>query len=622
MSRNQKILIATALCFFLVAVLWIWKIAPQLTKLPKDFSYRADILSLDNFYDETTQQYSGEKRSVTKFSYEVAGQKQGNLIIKNVFDVRTMSGAKIFSVERLYGIDAFTGAHVPGFGDKNRDGYLFAPRNLKKGEPFTYWHINYDGPAHMTFVEEENLFGLAVYHYETRYEGVKIDQTKNLTNLPGVGVTRGIELEPHLELWIEPKTGRMIKYQDQTIAYYYDLKTGERLHPWNKFTNTQTGEIVAETVEIVKNQRYKFILVETIIPAVLGLIAIIILLFGLSRRRPKILLASIFIIALGLFGVINFWFSQKQTQKYTGPVEKFTLAVINGIEWGSPLYIVNNQQGYFLKNGLEPNIQYYEAGKLALEALIGGKADLATVADAAFMPKTFDNPDLRILTTIEVTNDMVRLVVRKDSGIIQPANLKGKRIGVTKNTIADFFLSNFLLLYNLSIADVIIVDLLPSQMEEAITKGSIDAVSTWEPHAHNIVSALGNNSVVWLEQTNKDSYFLIVGKEKWIDAHPALVKRFLSTLQNGEEYIKENDKQVKELAVKHFNITEPYADFIWPKIKFELSLPQALILALEDLARWSIENKLTDKTEVPNYLNYIYFYALESVKPEAVTIIH
>jgi NitT/TauT family transport system substrate-binding protein len=53
-----------------------------------------------------------------------------------------------------------------------------------------------------------------------------------------------------------------------------------------------------------------------------------------------------------------------------------------------------------------------------------------------------------------------------------------------------------------------------------------------------------------------------------------------------------------------------------------LTLPQALLLAMEDQARWMIENKLTSQTAIPNYFDYIYLDGLKAVKPEAVTIIH
>ena len=43
---------------------------------------------------------------------------------------------------------------------------------------------------------------------------------------------------------------------------------------------------------------------------------------------------------------------------------------------------------------------------------------------------------------------------------------------------------------------------------------------------------------------------------------------------------------------------------------------------MEDEASWLIENGLTDATEVPNYLDFIYLQGLEEVQPGAVTIIH
>ena len=234
---------------------WFFFVIPNLFKLQKDFTYEAEVLSSDNFYNEAKGEFSGASISATKFSYSVIGEQNGVLTIKNTFDVHKLTGEPIFSVERLYGIDPITGKHVAGFGDKNRDGYLFAPKGLKKGEPFTYWHINYDGPAHMQFAGEETINGLTVYRYETHYEGVTIDQTKNLGFLPGVGVTRGVNLDPYLQLWIEPQTGTLINYKDETTAYYYDLQTGKRLYPWNKFSNTFKHSSITTQVEIAKQKK-------------------------------------------------------------------------------------------------------------------------------------------------------------------------------------------------------------------------------------------------------------------------------------------------------------------------------------------------------------------------------
>jgi NitT/TauT family transport system substrate-binding protein len=60
---------------------------------------------------------------------------------------------------------------------------------------------------------------------------------------------------------------------------------------------------------------------------------------------------------------------------------------------------------------------------------------------------------------------------------------------------------------------------------------------------------------------------------------------------------------------------------IWGRYQFLLSLDQSLITAMEDEARWMIENNLAAETEVPDFLDYIYADGLEAIRPEAVNII-
>ena len=59
----------------------------------------------------------------------------------------------------------------------------------------------------------------------------------------------------------------------------------------------------------------------------------------------------------------------------------------------------------------------------------------------------------------------------------------------------------------------------------------------------------------------------------------------------------------------------------WEQYVFALRLDQSLLLTLEDIARWAIRHHLTEATTVPNFLDAMYFQALQEVKPEAITII-
>ena len=223
---------------------------------------------------------TGPDLSKSTLWYGVVDKKDEILIVKQSFDVQTLSNKPIFSVSRLYGIDPKTGKHVPGYGDRDREGYLFAPKHLKK-KPFVYWHVNYDTPANMNFESEEKMYGLTVYRYAADFTA---DQTTELDRLDGVPEKYGIILNVNLRLWIEPVTGSLISYEDHATAYYYDIETKERLSKWNEFSNRMTVSMIKKHVMTVRYEK-NMTLLSYIIP--IGVSALGILLIALSRRKKR-----------------------------------------------------------------------------------------------------------------------------------------------------------------------------------------------------------------------------------------------------------------------------------------------------------------------------------------------
>lgn len=252
----------------LFVVIWFSSLLPRLSLYTKDFAFTADINSVDTFFDEKQQKFLPEKTSNTIFTYHVTSTTPEALIIENTFEVKTLQGEKIVSITRNLAIHPLDGSHVSTLGDKSRVGYLFAPKNLHKQQVFPYWHINYNVPATMTFVSEERLYGLLTYKFESDYAGQVVDQTENLTHLPGVGETKGIRLSPKLQVWFEPVSGRMVKYSDETLANYYDLKSNQVLFPWNKFKNVVTEESVQRLVASATAAKFTIYMQQAIFPVI------------------------------------------------------------------------------------------------------------------------------------------------------------------------------------------------------------------------------------------------------------------------------------------------------------------------------------------------------------------
>lgn len=443
-QKSRMLLVIAGVLFFLALPAWVWLIAPQLTKLPADFSYTANAISLDNLYDEEKQDFSGDVRSVTSFSYNTQEVQDGRLLIANDFSVRSVAGDYIFSVERIYGIDRITREHVAGLGDRDRQGYLFAPKGLKKEESFTYWHINYDAPAKMEFVGEEVIFGLRVYHYKTQYDGETIDQTQNLTNVPGVGITRGVELEPHLEVWVEPVTGYLIKYSDKTTGYFYDLKTHERLHPWNKFSNNYQRFSIKQQVEIAQTLKLRYQLIDVVSPLCLFAGALLALFFHFSRKRIAIIFGIIALISLSGYVFL-----------LASPSVNNTPMVIGIVHWpplGNATYI-DNIQGF--KDALTK--AGYEEGKDVVYTLevTDSNADKVRAAARSFKEAGVNlifsqtTPSTKILkeeiSDIPIVFSIVTYPV--ESGIVNSLSRSGNNLVGTRNWVpVSEQLSNFLMI--------------------------------------------------------------------------------------------------------------------------------------------------------------------------------
>lgn len=299
---RKDVLITLCLVWLAAAVVWYAMIAPKLSQLPKDFNYAADIISFDNIYNNEDKAYIGKTQSNTYFKYSVEKIQSGIYTIRNSFDVKAQTGDQIIHVERLYGIDAVSGKHVTGFGDHDREGYLFAPKGLHKGEEFTYWHVNYDVPAVMRYQDTEEIHGLTTYHYRTTLQP---DQTENLDPLPGVGETLGINLDVVIDVWIEPTTGWLVKYEDKGVGYYYDLQSQRRLYPWNSYSNAYTDESILEQVVHADQERSFSIITQRVIPLVFVCISALFLLALLlgSRNRVNTYFPYIFPLVILVAGV-------------------------------------------------------------------------------------------------------------------------------------------------------------------------------------------------------------------------------------------------------------------------------------------------------------------------------
>ena len=327
------------------------------------------------------------------------------------------------------------------------------------------------------------------------------------------------------------------------------------------------------------------------------------------------------VVVLVILGIGLYWFLQKQPEKYTGPVEKVTMGV-NVTSLLPSLVHIAEEKGYFLEEGINLEIKGYSAGKFALEAVLKRELDIATVADLPIVLNSFERDDFAIFVTILDSAEHSKVLTRKDRNINIPQDLIGKKIATTIGTSAHFFMVTFFALNGLDFSDVEIVNLKPQEMIEAIVNGDVDAIFAWEPNILNSQKILKGKAITLPSIVGYMVTSNLVSKKDFIENNPKLIKEILKALIKAEEFIKDNREKSIDIVASRLKTDGELINKLWNDYKFRLSLSQSLLVAMEDQARWAIKSNLTDATEVPNYLDYIYPGALKELKPEVITIIY
>jgi NitT/TauT family transport system substrate-binding protein len=302
---------------------------------------------------------------------------------------------------------------------------------------------------------------------------------------------------------------------------------------------------------------------------------------------------------------------------YTGPPLKIRLGIQPGPQ--STLIWVAEKEGLFKKHDLEVALRRYDVGYNAVKGLGSDESDVATGTEFAFISNAFSQPGLRVIASI-AQGDTTSFVGRRDRGINSVADLAGKRIAVSPGVINQFLLGKYLALNGIGQGAVTLVNMDEQSAKRAVEEGTVDAAVLFEPDVQEARDALGSNAYVVDIQSGQDYFWLLTSTAEYVAGNSDAVLRLLAAMVDAERFTQANPTAAQRDLQSATGLSKSYVRYVWPKYTFTVSLDQALVLAMEDEARWTIENGLFSAKAVPNYLDYIYLEGLRRLAPLAVTI--
>lgn len=193
----------------------------------------------------------------------------------------------------------------------------------------------------------------------------------------------------------------------------------------------------------------------------------------------------------------------------------------------------------------------------ALEFLNAGSIDFgSTAGSAALVARINGNPIKSIYAYSRP--EWTALVTRKDSGITKVADLKGKRVAVTRGTDPHIFLVRALQEAGLTERDVKLVLLQHPDGRLALERGDVDAWAGLDPMM--AAAEIENGDVLFYRKAEANSWGILNVREDFAKDHPDIVKKVLATYEEARKWALAHPQEFKQIIIAQTKLAPAIID--------------------------------------------------------------
>ena len=324
------------------------------------------------------------------------------------------------------------------------------------------------------------------------------------------------------------------------------------------------------------------------------------------------------IVLIGLPVVVAAVWSAKVGSPFVKPRQTIVIADVPRAAFA--LLYIAQAKNYFREEGIEVTFETAKAAPEALSDALEGKVDLANVFETTVILKHLAGEAISVITALSSSQKNTGLVALKDRGILNPKDLKGRTIGVSKNRNGDFLL--FLLLTGAGIKSsaVTLIDMLEETMAAALKEGRVDAVVTWNPYLTEARIAVGEDRSVLMHSDLYLQVALLAGQPKVIAQKKEAMKALLRGVMRAEGFLTGHRDEAVDIVAEHLpNYPKEAVRTFWDDFIMEAKLDNVTLNLLDQKAKW-LSSTRTYKRPNLDVSQLIFSAYLREIHPEAVTI--
>lgn len=284
------------------------------------------------------------------------------------------------------------------------------------------------------------------------------------------------------------------------------------------------------------------------------------------------------------------------------------------------LVYIAEAKGYFKDAQLTLTYKKFTSGRDAISSVLAGESDVGVAAELPFASDILKGKPLRIIATVFRTNHGDAVVARRDRGIKTATDLAGKRIGLTPNTTSDFMLSVLLREAGNADDEAILVPFKPELLADALEKGDVDAVVTWQPNLANARARFAPDATVLIRTPTYIQLGLLGTQPKALVEKREALQRMVNALIRAEDFVTKHGAEALQVVIDRLAIKQ--ADGLrldWPEMKFQVRLDNVTLTTLSNEGVW-LAKRAKSSPVVPDYQAAFAPEFLEAVRPQSVTV--
>jgi len=222
----------------------------------------------------------------------------------------------------------------------------------------------------------------------------------------------------------------------------------------------------------------------------------------------------------------------------------------------NPLSLVIRDQKLLENKGYQVTWVLSAGSNKANEGLRSNALDFGSTAGAAALVARANGSPIKIVD-IYSKPEWTALVVTKDSPLTSVADLKGKKIAVTKGTDPYFFLLQALATAGLSPSDVEIVNLQHADGKTALERGDVDAWSGLDPFIAQTV--LERGSRLLYHNADFNSFGVLDAREDVITNKPETVQAVVDAYEQARGWAKAHPDELAALLAREAKVSPEVA---------------------------------------------------------------